>query len=176
MFCPKCATQNLDGASYCRSCGANISLVPHALTGQLPQAKDDDDSREGRRRRRYGKEPSIDHAFKNVFMGVAFLLVSIALSFSIGKLWWFWMLIPAFSLMGTGIAEYIRFREKQKATLLDPGVSRPSVNAPPRVGSLPPRNTGEMVPPPPSITEGTTRHLGAEAQTKHLDASSEAKK
>ena len=35
MFCPKCATQNLDGASFCRTCGANISLVPQALTGQM---------------------------------------------------------------------------------------------------------------------------------------------
>ena len=34
MFCPKCATQNLDGASFCRSCGANISLIPQALAGQ----------------------------------------------------------------------------------------------------------------------------------------------
>ncbi|MGH9956462.1 MAG: zinc-ribbon domain-containing protein, partial [Pyrinomonadaceae bacterium] len=33
MFCPKCAAQNLDGASYCRVCGANISLVPQAITG-----------------------------------------------------------------------------------------------------------------------------------------------
>src|ERR1051326_6573590 len=36
-FCPKCATQNLDGASFCRGCGANISLVPQALTGQMVQ-------------------------------------------------------------------------------------------------------------------------------------------
>ncbi len=38
MFCPKCATQNVDGASFCRSCGANISLIPQALSGQLPTA------------------------------------------------------------------------------------------------------------------------------------------
>ena len=38
MFCPKCATQNLDGASFCRACGANISLVPQALTGQMANA------------------------------------------------------------------------------------------------------------------------------------------
>jgi len=37
MFCPKCATQNVDGAHFCRSCGANISLVPQALTGQIAQ-------------------------------------------------------------------------------------------------------------------------------------------
>ena len=104
MFCPKCASQNIDGASFCRVCGANISLVPHALAGQLPVA--DDDSREGRRsRRRSRRPPSIEHAMKNVFTGVAFLFVSIALSFSVmGRFWWFWMLIPAFSCLGTGVA------------------------------------------------------------------------
>src|SRR2546421_445066 len=81
MFCPKCATQNLEGASYCRSCGANISLIPHALTGQLPQ-KQSEQFDFGRRGWKRGRESSIDHAFKNVFMGIAFLFVSIALSFS----------------------------------------------------------------------------------------------
>ena len=38
MFCPKCAAQNLDGASFCRVCGANVSLIPQALSGQLPEA------------------------------------------------------------------------------------------------------------------------------------------
>ena len=38
MFCPKCASQNVDGAHFCRACGANISLVPQALTGQFPVA------------------------------------------------------------------------------------------------------------------------------------------
>ena len=46
MFCPKCASQNIDGASFCRVCGANISLVPQALSGQLPVANDDG-AREG---------------------------------------------------------------------------------------------------------------------------------
>src|SRR5438876_9902730 len=107
MFCPKCATQNIDGASFCRVCGANISLVPHALTGQLPVAQDD--GRAARRmRRRHGREPTLEHALKNVFIGIAFLLISISLLFSFeGRGWWFWMLIPAFSLLGTGIAEYL---------------------------------------------------------------------
>ena len=51
-------------------------------------------------------------------MGIAFLLVTVALSFSdIGRGWWFWMFIPAFSMMGTGIAQYIRFREHQNRSL-----------------------------------------------------------
>ena len=178
MFCPKCASQNLDGASFCRTCGANISLVPQALSGQLPQPVEQEDfvSRRQRRRDRHRKEKelSLDHAFKNAFMGLAFLFVAIALSFSIGRGWWFWMLIPAFSMFGTGIAQYIRIKENQKRNELS-GQSFPQAQSfappPPKNVELPPRNTGELIDQPPSVTEGTTRHLGAEAPTRHLDAS-----
>jgi hypothetical protein len=174
MFCPKCATQNLEGASYCRSCGANISLIPQALSGQLPQAREDDEIDIGRRaRRRHGRrELSLDHAFKNVFMGVAFLIISMTLAFSrMGTGWWFWMLIPAFSMMGTGIAQYIRLREREKKSFLPGTIGQSSMMPPRQVDSFPARPTGELVPPPPSVTEGTTRHLGAEGPTRHLDES-----
>jgi zinc ribbon protein len=164
MFCPKCATQNLEGASFCRTCGANISLVPQALTGQIANAPDEEvDHR--RRRRRGGKEATLDQAFKNAFMGLAFLLIAIVLSrLAIGQTWWFWMLLPAFSMMGTGIAQYIRVREKEKRTALQP---------PPVGRAFPerPRNVEGLMPQAPSVTEGTTRHLGVEAPTRHLDPS-----
>lgn len=174
MFCPKCATQNVEGASFCRVCGANISLVPHALSGQLPQENVEDLSRaELRRRRRHGRELGLDSAFRNAFMGLGFVFVAMALSFSpIGRGWWFWMLIPAFSMMGTGIAQYIRFKERQAKSLqagTPPQVNQPGIQPPPRVTAFPRRNTGELVPPPPSVTEGTTRHLGAESPTRHLE-------
>ena len=173
MFCPKCATKNLEGVSFCRTCGANISLVPQALTGQVPQPVSDEIIPEGRRgRRRHGKEASLDSAFKNIFMGIAFLLVAIVLSRSIGNGWWFWMLIPAFSMMGTGVAQFIRLKENQKQPLIRAVPVSPALQAPPVGGGLTARNTGELLAPPPSITEGTTRHLGAEAPTRHLDASS----
>lgn len=170
MFCPKCAAQNLEGASFCRVCGVNISLVEHAISGQLQKAQPEEVELTGRARRRHGRrELSLDHAFKNVFMGVAFLLVAIALAFSrMGTGWWFWMLIPAFSMMGTGIAQYIRLKERQKRTLPIPMQQASFPPAPP-VNSFPAPATGELVSPPPSVTEGTTRHLGAEAPTRHFD-------
>ena len=145
MFCPKCATQNVDGASFCRGCGANISLVPQALTGQL--ARPDEETPVLHERGRKRRELTLDNAFKNIFLGLAFLIISIVLSRTIGQVWWFWMLLPAFSLMGTGVAQFIRIREREK-----------------RYGpSLPPsqvRHTEQLMPPPvPSVTEGTTRHL-----------------
>lgn len=148
MFCPKCATQNADGASFCRGCGANISLVPQALTGQIArQGEETSVASEGHGRRR-GREVTLDSAFKNMFMGFAFLIIAIILSRTIGQYWWFWMLLPAFSLMGTGVAQFIRIREREKHAAL----------APP---SLPPRTTEQPLMPPPvsSVTEGTTRHL-----------------
>ena len=162
MFCPKCATQNLEGASFCRTCGANISLVSQALSGQLAQPLVEEID-EGRRGRRRGKQLSLDHAFKNIFMGIAFLFIAIALSRS-GQGWWFWMLLPAFSMMGTGIAQYIRVRERERRASLAP---------PPVAQTFPerPRTPNELRPPVPSVTEGTTRHLGVEAPTRHLDPS-----
>ena len=177
MFCPKCATQNLEGASYCRSCGANVSLVPQALSGQLPQAQSPEYDLGSRIRRKYGREMTLDRAFKSAFMGLAFLLISIALSFSpMGRGWWFWMMIPAFSMMGSGIAQYIRVKEQERRALRGTNFNQPAMPVNQRVENFPARNTGELVAPPPSVTEGTTRHLGAEAPTKHLDASSDVSK
>jgi hypothetical protein len=176
MFCPKCAAQNLDGARYCRSCGANLSLIPQALSGQLPQAQSDEFDFGSRIRKKYGREVTLDRAFKSAFMGLAFLLVSIALSFSpMGRGWWFWMMIPAFSMMGSGIAQYIRVRERGKQSIGGNSFNQPAMPSA-RVEAFPARNTGELMAPPPSVTEGTTRHLGAEAPTKHLDAVSDGSK
>ena len=166
MFCPKCATQNLEGASFCRGCGANISLVPQAMTGQPVQsqpAEEFEDFRGGRRKRRREKEATLDHSFKNIFMGFAFLMIAIVLSRTIGQGWWFWMLLPAFSMMGTGIAQYVRVRERERRAALAP---------PPAIGQTFPqqsRTPGELRAPVGSVTEGTTRHLGVEAPTRHLD-------
>ena len=168
MFCPKCAAQNLDGASFCRVCGANISLVPTALAGELQQPVASDDLTRAEKRA-LKRAPTLDNAFRNTFMGIAFLLVTIALAFSrVGTGWWFWMLIPAFSMMGTGIAQYMRFREYQNRSL--PQFAAPPAMRPANSGrAFPARNTGELMAPPPSVVEGTTRHLGAEAPTKVLN-------
>src|SRR5918993_1140795 len=115
MFCPKCATQNAEGASFCRGCGANISLVPQALTGQPLQAPPVEEVvEEGCGTRGKRKELTLDTAFKNIFIGIAFFIIAIALSRTIGSGWWFWMLIPAFSLLGTGIAQYLRIQDREK--------------------------------------------------------------
>jgi len=173
MFCPKCAAQNIDGASFCRVCGANISLVPQALSGK---ALSQPDSRELRRsrRKRGSRDASIESALKNVFIGIAWLVIALALSWTgRGAWWWFWLLIPAFGSLGKGVAELIRYREEKKEPAPLLGYSPPSLGPQQSVPPLPVRRTGELVTPPASVTEGTTRHLGAEAPTRHLDSESD---
>lgn len=179
MYCPQCGTENLANASFCRGCGANISLVPQALTGSLPAAAspeeldDDDDYSYGRRRRRRGRKgpPSIEKGIKNIFMGVAFVLVAVAVALFArgGGGWWYWMLIPAFTMLGGGVAEVVRFKLEKNPALPAAPVPAALPLATPRPTALPRRNTAELIPQPPSVTEGTTRHLDGELPTRHLE-------
>ena len=169
MFCPKCATQNADGVSFCRSCGANLSLIPQALAG-VPVESETDESCATKRAFRRGREVGIDSAVRNMFMGFAFLLVAIALSRTIGAMWWFWMLIPAFSIMGTGVAQFIRAREKEKKNQVFKPLAQQSFGATSTPRNLAARRTDELMAPVPSVTEGTTRHLGVEAPTRHFES------
>ena len=173
MYCPKCATQNLDDAKFCRSCGADISLVPQVLTGQLAERLAAEESRAaGRPHRHRRREPTIENGVQKVFMGVAFLLVSMAVLFFSrgGQNWWFWMLIPSFIFMGGGVGTILRVRQDQKRLAPPPSVAPQSTfGQPPRQSALPPRDTGELIEPPPSVTEATTRHLGIPADRAPKD-------
>jgi hypothetical protein len=167
MYCPKCAAQNAEDIKFCRVCGANLSLVTQALSGQLPEVSSD--HQHGRRRRRerdHGGPANLGSGITKLFTGLGFIMVALALMFTpMGRAWWFWMLIPGFASLGKGIAEIATFKYTQKQQLSPPPSAVPL--APPRA-----RNTGELAPPPalspppaynplppPSVTEGTTRHL-----------------
>ena len=164
MYCPKCATQNMDNARYCRSCGTDLDLVSKALTGQL-QVQPPVEDRFPRRTRRgkirdEDRPPSVEGAIQGLATGFAFILVSFAVLFyaPAGRIWWFWMLIPAFTMLGKGVAEYIKWKN-QPVQLQGNQIRQPTVIAPPNPAPpLPPRPTSEMY-TPPSATEGTTRHL-----------------
>jgi hypothetical protein len=76
---------------------------------------------------------------------------------------WIWLIIPALANFGEGVGQLIRARNVDNT--LPPsapfgGGELPTTYAH-AAGELPPRETSEIVAPPPSVTEGTTRHLGA---------------
>jgi hypothetical protein len=115
---------------------------------------------------------SYEGAIVKLFTGLAFLVVSIALAFSgTGRGWWFWMLIPAFTSLGAGVAQYVQLKNSGPSSLR--GASRPDqasgLGGADRGAALPPSQTqyvspaesryktGDLV--PPSVTDGTTRHL-----------------
>ncbi len=172
MYCPKCATQNADDARFCRSCGTDISLVPQAVSGSLAErlAAAEGSRRERRHRRRHkdDRPPSIDRAFRGIFMGLAFIFVAFAVRTwaPAGNIWWFWMFIPAALNLADGVSTYLRLSGEGKGRDRQP-YAPPQTAVPPSrpASALPPRDTGEVI-PPPSVTEGTTRHLGVPLERK----------
>jgi len=100
-------------------------------------------------------------------MGFGFIAVAIALAIYGGpigaSIWWFWMLIPAFGMLGKGISDILRANQLKSSQ----GQQQIPYVAPP---PLPANNTNELRPPVASVTEGTTRHLGTEAQTRQFDS------
>ncbi len=164
MFCPKCGTQNSDAGRFCRSCGADLGNVSEALSGNLRKNQNLVDKK--------GKPVNYENAITKIFTGLAFLIVAIVLGFTKiagGQFWWFWMLIPAFGSLGSGVAQYVQLKksEQQNASFASPNVPNVIASAPPN-SALPPSQieyaapdssyrTGELV--PPSVVENTTRHL-----------------
>ena len=165
MYCPKCGTQNIDNASFCRGCGTNLSLVPQALTGHLPpqpaHANEPwDESLRARRRRKRNEPPSIERAVTNICVGIGFLLAALWVLFEFpGGIFWGWaFFFPAFGSLGKGLGDLFRLRQERQAAQLAPHAYTPPPIGPAQQGELPPRATSEIY-PPASVTEHTTRLL-----------------
>jgi hypothetical protein len=169
MYCPNCAAP-VNGMKFCRQCGANVSLVPQALEGQLPKAADKQETDWGMDwgwgKHRHGKASSLESASREFFTGLGFLFVSLAIwqFFPGGKTWWFWMLIPAFAAMGKGVGQYLRLRSEQQTLQSHQQPLR--VTAPPTPQFSAPTTSELKLPQPAqaipaSITEHTTKHLDA---------------
>ena len=172
MFCPKCGTQNPETGKFCRSCGTDLGNVSQALTGQLPLAQPMVD--------RKGKPVSWDRAIVKMFTGIAFIVVACVLATNGGgRGWWFWLLIPAFTSLGAGVAQLVQLRKAERGLpAYNPAYSNPAIGSQ-NQSALPPTQTtyvepesrfktGDLV--PPSVTDNTTRHLemDSEGQTMAL--------
>ena len=87
------------------------------------------------------------------------------------------MLIPAFGSLGSGIAQYMQLRRAEKGQMAFVGSptgnrlsSAPNTSLPPpQTEWASPESrykTGDLV--PPSVTEGTTRHLEIDREGKTM--------
>ena len=162
MFCPKCGTKNPDDGKFCRSCGTDLGNVSDVLSGKLQIEKGCTNSK--------GKPISLESSLTKLFMGLAFLAISIVLGVSgRGGGWWFWMLIPALMFIGGGIAQFIQVRSASRTNVgFDPSDQDSLSGTMSNAAALPPQQTtfvapesryrtGDLV--PPSVTDNTTRHL-----------------
>jgi hypothetical protein len=107
---------------------------------------------------------------QKTFMGIGFLFVSFGAFFfaPAGRLWWFWLLIPAFAMLGSGVAEIVRAKQEAARMVAPPLQQLPSVpeyQSAPGTNELPPRQPAEIA--PGSIVENTTRHL--DPSTRHTE-------
>ncbi len=137
MFCPKCGTQNPEAGRYCRKCGADLGNVSEALSGNLRKSQSLVDKK--------GKPINWESALVKIFTGLAFLLVAAVLGITNvagGRFWWFWMLIPAFGSLGSGIAQYIQLKKSERH-----GISFAAPNAANAINSAAPNSA---LPPPSS--------------------------
>lgn len=172
MFCPKCGAQNPESGKFCRSCGTDLGNVSDVLSGRLQIEK-------GCRNRR-GRPITLESAITKFFMGLAFMIVAVALMVTgKGGGWWFYMFIPALMFVGSGIAQYIQVRQAEKGRMQFSAesdkvlsTSTPNAALPPQQTTFAPvesrYKTGDLV--PPSVTDSTTRHLevNSEGETMTL--------
>ena len=108
MYCPQCGTNNLTGGQFCRSCGANLSLVPKALSGELAQG-----SRAGAEANKKKSAPRHAYGIRKIFAGLGFIVVALILMGSKAN-WGIWLLIPGFIALGKGIAATIEAKYGQR--------------------------------------------------------------
>ncbi len=176
MYCPNCAAP-IDGVKYCRSCGANVSLVPQALSGQLLESLDDEVKGKRGKRNRRQKQETIEKAVTTFFTGIGFIVAAFAVMFYFpGGFTWGWsFFIPAFICIGEGVGQYLRVRQQQQQLQREFQLSmqQPYLNAPytppAPIQPNPPLEepsapTTSNLASPSSITENTTKNLDATRQ------------
>jgi len=179
--------KNPDNGKFCRSCGTDLGTVSDVLSG-----------RRSDKMQSFGlmkpiepidlmscgtdKPVNWEGAIVKLFMGIAFLVVAIILSYTQkGSQWWFWMLIPGFIMLGGGIAQIVQLRKNERTGITINSTTNQNTLKDEANAALPPAqtefvrpqksvyDTGELV-APPSVVEGTTRHLemNSEGETMTL--------
>jgi hypothetical protein len=173
MFCPNCGVRNLEDAKFCRSCGADIRLVPQAMTGLLVEAPppalevEEREKEGGKKSKRKAKEPpTLEKGLENIFVGIAFLIIFLLGFFYLRGAYmiWVWFIIPALACVGEGLGQVIRSRSSRALPTQVVARAPVAFKHAPRQSELPAPDTSEITMPPASVTEGTTRHLNAPAE------------
>ncbi len=171
--------QNSETGKFCRSCGTDLGNVSAALTGNLPAQFPDAGTAHihHEARRRQDAHEVFGDAVRSIILGIGFLIVAIALlitGVAGGRAWWWAMLFPAFGLLSKGISDYLKSKRMETAQIGFSNQAQNTLHQPTTNASLPPiqtnyptapdsrYKTGDLV--PPSVTDGTTRHLEMDSE------------
>lgn len=175
MFCPRCGVKNVDDAKFCRTCGADISLVPQALERRPHGSASDaleveaqgEDKKERKKKRKVKEPPTLADGLETIFSGIALLIIFyITFIYYGGSFYiWGWLLIPALSCFGHGIGQIVSARREPRPLAPAAPFRTEPLPEQPRAAELAALDTSEIIPigPPTSVTEETTRKLGAPA-------------
>jgi hypothetical protein len=162
MFCPKCGTENPNDGRFCRVCGANLVNVLAFVEGSL--ITESEFIADEKTANLYSS------GIRNIILGMGFLVTSLFVKSMPGDTY-FWLLfmIPAFCLLGSGIPRILKYEELKKSrkmrpplTSIFPETQSPQALPPSKDDYIKPRSkyeTEELIERPPSVVEGTTRHL-----------------
>ena len=186
MFCPKCGTQNPETGKFCRSCGTDLATVSEALIGNSNRQQPSfgliqpiQPVQATGLCNENGKPVTLEGALTRLFTGFAFLVIAVILGvtgMAKADKWWFWLLIPAFTMIGSGIAQYIQLRKYEQKTIsasetetIKSFKQTENASLPPQAAYVAPESrykTGDLV--PSSVTDNTTRHLELNSEGKTM--------
>ena len=170
MYCPRCATQNLDDAKFCRACGTNLETVALALSDQYHPAKtvlEEDKTTKAEESWLEKRSEGTGKIVKGAGLLGASLLIGVALGLFSNQADWIiiwvglvgWMACWGFIELTSGIhalfeSRFMARQMKQKAAGT-PLQSSPGDD--PKL--LPDAPTTNRLAMPPSVTERTTELL-----------------
>ena len=163
MYCPQCATQNTDGAKFCRACGTELEAVALALTNKLPPP--------GAWLEQYGEgkhkvmRGAILLGAALLFAGVPALFIGVI--FPLVMLWtvfFGWMAGWGIVSLASGVGEMVKSktmlgqtrRFDGGLTTAEPSGLSPAAHEPRTLDDV----TGDKPYSPLSVTEHTTELLG----------------
>ncbi len=182
MFCQTCGTKNPNNGKFCRNCGTDLGALATVPHGEV-KLNDVYVDRRGRIRSN-NPDDLWSAGVRNTIMGIGFLIISLVLFLTHvanGQKWWWAMLFPAFSLLASGIGNLSKAKRlEKKKSRSDFQTNSPALFSQPLFRTnLPPSQTDYIAPDsryktgdlvPPSVAEGTTRHLemNSEGETMTL--------
>ncbi len=152
MYCPKCGIQNNDETKFCRGCGENLKVVSQAMSRHLPVILASKMDAYLERKNSRIRRDSIYGALS----GTIFLICGLYFIIE-GKTSWarslFFVATGCIALLWS-LWDHLVYK---RSLSLDVRV----VRGPPTADELAQIDAAQIVEPPASITESTTRHFDA---------------